>query len=92
MKEDITECRECNELLDLLVDFFDGQATEQARAELMAHAHSCDHCARLLWSVRRVVVVCRSETRTVVPATIHERLWAVLREEIASGRGDDADD
>lgn len=92
MKEDITECRECSELLDLLVDFLDGKASEQARAELMVHVHSCDHCARLLWSMRRVVVVCRSEIRTQVPSTIHERLWAVLREELTAGRADDADE
>ena len=81
MGEDITECRECQELLDLLVDYLDGNETAEMRRELMEHVTSCGQCARLLYSLRRVVGTCRCEASAEVPVHVHRQLWQVLVEE-----------
>ena len=83
------ECTECAELMDLIAEYLDGSETVEMRQALMEHATTCDHCARLLWSMRRVVATCRAETGTAVPGEVHVRLWQVLVEEFRAGRAPD---
>lgn len=75
------ECAECAELMDLITEYLDDRETVEMRRALMEHAATCDHCARLLWTMRRVVATCRAETGSAVPAEVHLALWRVLVEE-----------
>ncbi|HDQ98722.1 MAG TPA: hypothetical protein ENN51_00340 [candidate division WOR-3 bacterium] len=75
------ECSACAELMDLIAEYLDDSETVEMRRALMEHATTCDHCARLLWSMRRVVATCRTEAGSDVPGETHIRLWQVLVEE-----------
>lgn len=81
-EDPLAECTECVELMDLISDYLEGDLTRERREELMAHIHSCDDCARLVWSLKRVVRCCHEETRTEVPTVVHQRLWRVIVREI----------
>lgn len=83
------ECSECAELLDLIAEYLDGSETVEMRQALMEHATTCNHCARLLWSMRRVVATCRAESGSEVPGEAHVRLWQVLIAEFKAGHEPD---
>ncbi|MFO7675465.1 MAG: hypothetical protein R6X12_04015 [bacterium] len=80
-EQPITECRECSELIELISEYLDDGETVEMRQALAAHAAVCDRCARLLWSMRRVVETCRVEGSPEVPGEVHVALWRVLVEE-----------
>jgi len=79
---DTHECPECGEFMEWVADYLDGEETLEVRQQLMVHAHSCTDCARLLWSMKRVVRVCHSETGCEVPGDVHKRLWDALTREL----------
>jgi hypothetical protein len=80
--ENEMECTECTELMELLAEHLEGETSLEMRRELMEHVQSCDQCARLLWSLRRVIGYCRTETRYEVPGEVHREFWQVLVREI----------
>lgn len=88
--EDIekTECRECEQLLELLGGYFDGELTAEVRHEVMMHAMTCDSCTRLLHSLRRLVAYCRVEPTCDMPGTVRQELWIAIRREIEIDLGD----
>ena len=85
-EELVMECSECAELIELITDYLDNHETVEMRRALMAHAATCDHCARMLWAMRRVVATCRLETGSAVPVEVHAALWQVLVEEFRGER------
>jgi anti-sigma factor RsiW len=80
-EEPTLECAECGELMELIAEYLDNRETVEMRRVLAEHAANCDHCARLLWAMRRVVGTCRSESSPEIPGEVHARLWQVLVEE-----------
>lgn len=84
-------CSECEELLELLNGFLDGELDDELRHELMLHAQSCNNCARLLYSLRRLVAHCRTEPSCDMPASVRQQLWLAIRREIHLEPGDQAE-
>lgn len=80
--ENEIECTECAELTELLAEYLEGDTSLEMRRKLMEHVLSCDQCARLLWSLQRVIGYCRIETRCEVPEEVHREFWQVLIREI----------
>jgi anti-sigma factor RsiW len=76
------ECPECEQLIALMSDYLDSEETVEMRRELMAHIHTCGTCARVFWTMKRVVAECRCEERVDVPSGVHQQLWQVLVREI----------
>ncbi|MFO7639354.1 MAG: hypothetical protein R6X14_08720 [bacterium] len=91
-EELVLECSECAELMELITEYLDDRETVEMRRALMEHAAACDHCARLLWTMRRVVATCRAETGSAVPVEVHAALWQVLVEEFRAGRGPEVEE
>ncbi len=80
---------ECSELLELLVDFIDGEETIEVRQKIMVHLETCDKCSRLLWSMRRVVAYCQAESNCDMPVQVRQRLWEALGREFKAGDPDE---
>jgi hypothetical protein len=76
------ECRECEELLETVAEFLDGELSDELRQALVIHAHECRQCARLLSSMRQIVAICRTEPTCDMPGRVREQLWIVLRREL----------
>lgn len=83
-----TECRECEQLLELLAGYFDGELTDEMRHDVLIHAMSCDSCTRLLHSMRRLVDRFRLEPNCEMPGVVRQELWMVIRREIAGDTGE----
>jgi hypothetical protein len=77
------ECRECEELLEMIAAFVDGEADTELRRELLLHAQTCTDCARLLRSFQRLVHYCHIEPNCEMPANVRRELWITIRQEIA---------
>ncbi len=82
MTDNSNECIECNELLELLVDYLDGEATEEVRHRIIIHLQDCPRCTRLFWSMRRTVSYCQMESCCDMPSLVHQRLWEALSQEL----------
>lgn len=81
-EELLMECAECAELVAMMSDCLDSEETVEMRQELMTHIQTCEHCARLYWKMKRLIVECRCEERVQVPDATHRQLWHVLVREI----------
>jgi hypothetical protein len=81
-EDDPGECPECSAFLAWVSEYLEGDATLEVRQELMMHVHSCKQCARLLWSMERLVDVCRAEPGCDMPAATHRQLWETLIREL----------
>ncbi len=80
----VGECRECEELLETISEFLEGELTDEMRRDLLVHAQSCSRCAALLHSLRRLVGYCRVEPGEDMPAEVRQQLWVAIRQEIYS--------
>ncbi|OYD15392.1 hypothetical protein CH330_05810 [candidate division WOR-3 bacterium JGI_Cruoil_03_51_56] len=78
MKEEFQKSPECSRLLDWIVDYLDGKVTEKMRQEIILHVQTCEHCARLLWGMKRIVRYCQMQTDCDVPLLAHQQLWEAL--------------
>ncbi|MBM3322550.1 zf-HC2 domain-containing protein [candidate division WOR-3 bacterium] len=82
--EFVGECRECQELLETISEYLEGELTDEMRRDLLVHAQSCSRCAALLHSLRRLVGYCRVEPGEEIPAYVRQQLWVTIRQEIYS--------
>jgi anti-sigma factor RsiW len=87
--EEITfgECAECEELLEHMAQYLDGELTEELRRELVLHAQSCRNCAHLLRTMERLVAMCQLEPNCEMPEAIRQELWVTIRAELQSDGG-----
>ena len=76
------ECRECADLLEALSEYLDGNLAAEMRTELLVHAQTCSECARLLYSLRRLVATCQSQPNCEMPAEVRTQLWVTIRQEL----------
>ncbi|MEO0073632.1 MAG: zf-HC2 domain-containing protein [candidate division WOR-3 bacterium] len=80
------ECRDCQKLQDLIVEFLDGEAGQEISSRLMMHIVDCRECTALLHSLNRVVRLCRADPGCDVPSHVHEQLWSFLQTRLLSRR------
>jgi len=69
----------CRELLGQISDYVDGELEEALCAELEAHLAVCPDCRVMVDTVRRTIVLYRSQSPADLPAEVHARLYRVLK-------------
>jgi anti-sigma factor RsiW len=69
----------CRELLGQISDYVDGELEETLCAELEAHLAVCPDCRVMVDTVRRTIVLYRSQSPADLPAEVQARLYRVLK-------------
>ena len=73
----------CRELVELLLDFLDGDLPEERRRILEAHLALCQPCLNYLETYKVTIQLTRRLPDIPPPPELLERLKAALREERA---------
>jgi anti-sigma factor RsiW len=73
----------CRELVELLLDFLDGELPEERRRILEAHLALCQPCLNYLETYKVTIQLTRRLPDIPPPPELLERLKAALREERA---------
>jgi hypothetical protein len=68
----------CTEFIALLDDLIDDSATENMRADLLAHLKGCEHCEVTLNTTRKTIEIYRSHEIYDLPTDLRERLHAAI--------------
>lgn len=69
----------CREMLDQLSDFIDGELETALCAELETHLADCPDCRVMVDTMRRTIVLYRSQAPADLPAAVKDRLYRVLK-------------
>ncbi len=70
---------DCDELLDRLSEYIDGELSPALCAELEVHLAGCPDCQVLLDTVRKTIVLYRKGSAAKLPAEVEARLYHVLK-------------
>ncbi|WP_028460182.1 anti-sigma factor [Chloroflexus sp. Y-396-1] len=75
----------CEDLLDLLNDYLDGELSVAECTELEAHLRECPECQSLLASLRQTISLLHQfeETPSSLPPSLEERLIARMQHLLA---------
>ncbi len=73
---------DCPDMMDLLVDYFEDELSEDQRAHLESHLGGCPPCAAFLQSYQNTGVVSRAALAKAMPAELKGQLISFLRSEI----------
>jgi anti-sigma factor (TIGR02949 family) len=77
---------ECREMLAELSAFMDGELEERLCAEIEAHMRDCPECRVMVDTLRKTVVLYRTQGQVEVPTGVRSRLYAVLElEDLEAG-------
>lgn len=68
----------CRDLLGELSDYIDGELEAELCAALEAHLAECPDCRVLVDTMRRTIVLYRSQPVANLPEDVKERLYRVL--------------
>jgi anti-sigma factor RsiW len=71
----------CRELVELLLDFLDGELPDERRRRLEAHLALCQPCLTYLETYKVTIQMTRRLPEVPPPPELLERLKAALREE-----------
>jgi anti-sigma factor RsiW len=71
----------CQELLGELSDYVDGELEAALCAELEAHLAECPDCRVMVDTLRKTIVLYRSQSQVGLPSDVQERLYKVLEME-----------
>jgi anti-sigma factor RsiW len=69
----------CKELLGELCDYVDGELEAALCAELEAHLNECPDCRVLVDTLRRTIVLYRTQSQPAMPEEVKARLYRVLK-------------
>jgi len=69
----------CKELLGELGDYVDGELEAALCTELESHLAECPDCRVLVDTLRRTIVLYRTQSRPTVPDDVKARLYHVLK-------------
>ncbi len=69
----------CRQLRNLLSDYLDGELEAALCAELEAHLAGCPDCRVMVDTVRKTIILYRSQAPTELPAEVKDRLYRVLK-------------
>jgi len=70
---------DCRELLGELCDYVDGELEAALCAELEAHLAECPDCRIMVDTLRRTIVLYRTQSQPAVPEDVRTRLYRVLK-------------
>lgn len=68
----------CRRLWRLLSDYLDGELEAALCAELEAHLADCPDCRAMVDTLRKIIILYRSQAPTELPADVKDRLYRVL--------------
>ena len=74
----------CKEVVDLLLQYLDGEMTPELRAKLEEHFHGCSPCEEFLSQYRTTVGLCRKALEKRMPDAVSERLKSFLQDKLPS--------
>ena len=69
----------CHDLLSHLSEYIDGELEAAICAELEAHLAECPDCRVMVDTVRKTIILYRSQAATELPSDVKDRLYRVLR-------------
>ena len=78
--------KKCEEFAPLLSAYFDGELTEEERAELRAHVMECEACQKLLGELTALHEAFGALGEEEVPAGFTEGVMAAVRAEKAAAK------
>jgi anti-sigma factor RsiW len=78
-------CPDCQELVEWLAQYIEGEMAAEAQRQLLLHIQTCHACAEMLRSMKRTVHYCHLQPSCEIPQTVHEELWVCIRREIRLG-------
>ena len=68
----------CQELLGQLSDYVDGELEASLCAELEAHLAECPNCRVMVDTVRKTILLYRTQAAAELPSDVEARLYRVL--------------
>jgi anti-sigma factor RsiW len=69
----------CREKLGQLSDYIDGELEAALCAELEAHLAECPNCRVMVDTVRKTIILYRSQSPAELPSDVESRLYKVLK-------------
>ncbi len=69
----------CQDAINLLLDYLDGEMPGEVAAELREHLSGCEPCEEFLHSYRATPGLCRQAMRAKMPQEVAQRLTEFLR-------------
>jgi len=75
---------DCQQTVDLLVEYIDGDLEEQKAQRLEHHLDGCPSCVEFVESYRKTGVLCRKALAVEMPQQVKSRLFEFLRDELQS--------
>jgi anti-sigma factor RsiW len=69
----------CHELAGYLSDYVDGELEAALCAQLEAHLADCPDCRVMVDTVRRTIILYRSQPAPELPSDVQDRLYRVLK-------------
>lgn len=79
----------CQEVLDHLADYLDDESKAELRAQVDLHAGHCRHCQIEIDTLKRTIMIYKSEERVFLPQTLSEKLSSALQQAYRSGTCDE---
>ena len=77
MKDENTACRK---MVDLLVDYLDGDLSHNTSKDLEKHLNDCENCLAFLNTYRRTISLSQSLEWGHIPDELQKRLRGFLKE------------
>ena len=74
----------CDQIIDLLVDYIDGDLGQTKTRRLEEHLDCCPRCVEFIDTYRETGHVCRRALRVEMPQQLKRSLFDFLRAEIRS--------
>ena len=68
----------CEEMLDQLSDYVDGELGQALCAQLEAHLAECPDCRVMVDTLRRTIILYRTQAPADLPEDVEARLYQVL--------------
>ena len=69
----------CQEILDHVSDYLDGELEAALCAELEAHLAGCHNCRVLVDTVRKTITLYHAQSPAELPSDVEGRLYRVLK-------------
>ncbi len=75
---------DCQQTVDLLGDYIEGELEEQKAQRLEHHLDACPSCVEFVESYRETGVLCRKALAVEMPQQVKTTLFEFLRNELQS--------
>lgn len=72
----------CQKIVDLLLEYLEGDLPDEERAHLERHFADCPPCLNFLETYKETGHICRCALEKAMPAPVEEALMAHLRNQI----------